>query len=72
MSGSFDTLDKRDEPERNAAVPEQEFELDSVLVQYDGRPDRCTIYSMEATRLERMVEWISADADLFVSLENAR
>jgi hypothetical protein len=71
MSGSFDTLDTTGESKRTAA-PERTFALDATLVRYDGRPDRCTVYSAEATRLERMVEWISADADTFVSLEDAR
>ncbi len=71
MSGTTDTLDTSADAEREA-VRERVFELDSVVVEYDGMPDRCTIFPTDATRLERMAEWISADADLCVSLDDAR
>lgn len=70
MSGSFDTVEPG-ESKRNAAR-ERTFELDATLVRYDDRPDRRTIYPGETSRFERMVEWISADADLFVALEDAQ
>ncbi|RBI63156.1 hypothetical protein DMJ13_00980 [halophilic archaeon] len=71
MSGSPDTLDEPPETRREA-VRERAFELESIVVQHDEMPDRCTVYPAEATRMERMAEWISADADLCLSLEDAR
>ncbi len=68
MTGHFHTVDKPSEPEQNVAAP-QSFELSSVVVEYDGEPNRCTIYPTEATRLERMASWITADADAFVPLD---
>ncbi|MCO8242689.1 MULTISPECIES: hypothetical protein [unclassified Haladaptatus] len=69
MTGHFHTVDTRSESKRNA-VDERSFELASVVVEYDGQPDRCTIYPEEATRFERMASWITADADVFVSLDD--
>jgi hypothetical protein len=71
MSGTTDTLDTSPDAEREA-VRERVFELDSVVVEYDGRPDRCTVFPTDATRLERMAEWVTADADVCVSLDDAR
>jgi hypothetical protein len=71
MPGSPDTLDGTPETRREAAR-DRAFELESVVVQYDGMPDRCTVYPVQATKLERMTEWISVDADLCRSLEDAR
>jgi hypothetical protein len=68
MTGDFHTVDKPAEPEQNVAAP-QSFELSSVVVEYDGKSDRCTIYPTEATRLERMASWMTADADAFVPLD---
>ncbi|WP_231185920.1 hypothetical protein [Haladaptatus sp. DYF46] len=68
MTGHFHTVDKPSEPEQNVVAP-QSFELSSVVVEYDGKPNRCTIYPTEATRLERMASWITADADVFVPLD---
>lgn len=71
MTGHFHTVDKSSEPERTVAA-RQSFELSSVVVQYEGKPNRCTIYPTEASRLDRMASWISADADLFVPLDESR
>ncbi|SIR53575.1 hypothetical protein SAMN05421858_2696 [Haladaptatus litoreus] len=68
MTGSFDTIDKLAEP-KPSATNEESFELSSVVVEYDGKPNRCTIYPNEATRLQRMASWITADADTFVPLD---
>ncbi len=68
MTGSFDTIDKSAEPKPSAS-DEQSFELSSVVVEYDGRPNRCTIYPTEATRLQRLSCWVTADADAFIALD---
>lgn len=46
--------------------------LRTRTVEYDGRPDRCTVYPADATGVERMSTWLSADADVFVSLAASR
>ncbi|WP_435155756.1 DUF7511 domain-containing protein [Haladaptatus sp. DFWS20] len=68
MTGSFDTIDRSAEP-KQSATDQQSFELSSVVVEYDGKPNRCTIYPKKATRLQRMASWITADAATFVSLD---
>ncbi len=67
MTGHFHTVDKRSESKQNAI--QQSFELSSLVVEYDGRPDRCTIYPAEASRIDRMASWMTADADAFVPLD---
>jgi hypothetical protein len=42
--------------------------LVSVVVEYDDRPDKCTIYPPDTSGIERMSNWITADRDLFVDL----
>ncbi|GAA0223837.1 hypothetical protein ACFFQF_09180 [Haladaptatus pallidirubidus] len=68
MTGSFDTIDKLAEP-KPRATDGRSLELSSVVVEYNGEPDRCTIYPTEATRLQRMANWMTADADAFVPLD---
>ncbi|WP_458207237.1 DUF7511 domain-containing protein [Haladaptatus sp. NG-SE-30] len=69
-TGCFDTFREPTEPpEPKPSASQSQYELTSVVVEYDGRPDRCTIYSADADRLERMASWITTDADTFVSLD---
>jgi len=46
------------------------FELRSVVVRYDERPDRCTIYPRRESCCEKVEAWLSADA--FVALDDMR
>ena len=46
--------------------------LRSVVVEYDERPDRRTVYPEGLSSLERMSVWLTADDAAFVSLEDAR
>jgi len=48
------------------------YELVSVIVEYDDRPDQCTIYNPETTGVERMSSWITASKDCVVDLAFAR
>ncbi|QCC48198.1 DUF7511 domain-containing protein [Halobellus limi] len=48
------------------------FELRSVVVRYEERPDRCTIYPRRESCCERIEAWLSADADAFVALDDMR
>lgn len=49
-----------------------DYELVSVIVEYDERPDQCTIYHPDSNGIERMSSWISADTECFVDLYSAR
>jgi hypothetical protein len=46
--------------------------LAAALVRYDGRPDRRTVYPPGLSSVARMSTWLTADADAFVALDNAR
>ncbi|MEF8856863.1 MAG: hypothetical protein V5A16_05515 [Haloplanus sp.] len=46
--------------------------LHSVVVTYEGTPDRQTLYPPEATETERLTHWLSADADAFEHLDERR
>ncbi|MGQ4555847.1 DUF7511 domain-containing protein [Halobellus sp. GM3] len=46
--------------------------LRSVVVRYEERPDRCTVYPRRERCCERVDAWLSADADAFVPLEEMR
>ena len=48
------------------------FGLHSVVVSYDGRPDRCTIYPRGRRPEARVTTWFSADLGAFVGLEEMR
>jgi hypothetical protein len=48
------------------------FALHSVVVNYEGAPDRCTVYPRRDRCLERTTEWLSADLDAFVDLDDWR
>jgi len=49
-----------------------DYELVSVVVEYDERPDQCTIYHPDSNGIERMSNWISADTGCFIDLYSAR
>ena len=57
-------------PEADAREPE--IQLRSVVVRYEARPDRCTIYPRRERCCEHVDAWLSADADAFVPLEEMR
>jgi hypothetical protein len=54
------------------AIDGRDFALHSVVVDYDGRPDRCTIYPRRRSCRDRVASWLSADLDAFVGLEEMR
>jgi hypothetical protein len=51
---------------------DRSFDLHSVVVSYEHRADRCTVYPRERSHYERLETWLSADADAFVSLREMR
>jgi hypothetical protein len=46
--------------------------LRSVVVAYEGSADRQTLYPVDASEIERLTHWLSADADAFVTLDEMR
>jgi hypothetical protein len=54
------------------AVDGRDFALHSVVVEYDGRPDRCTIYPRRSSCRDRVASWLSADREAFVGLAEMR
>jgi len=50
------------------AAETRSFDLRSVVVSYEHRTDRCTIYPRGRAHSERLETWLSADVDAFVSL----
>ena len=53
----------------DAAAPDH---LRSVVVAYEGSADRQTLYPADASEIERLTHWLSADADAFVALDELR
>ncbi|WP_276301707.1 DUF7511 domain-containing protein [Halorussus lipolyticus] len=76
MSTDPDTLDTPTETdfdfETEPRADRPSIELDSVVVEYDERPDRRTIYPGEASGTERMSSWLTADDAGFVDLDAMR
>jgi hypothetical protein len=52
--------------------PESGRRLASVVVRYDGTPDRRTLYPPEADEEARLTRWISANDSSFVRLDERR
>ncbi|RKD97579.1 hypothetical protein ATJ93_0568 [Halopiger aswanensis] len=50
----------------------QSIDLESIVVRYEDRTDRCTITPRECPDSERLTTWLSADIDAFVELEQRR
>ena len=55
-------------PAARREIDGRDFDLHSVVVSYEHRADRCTIYPRERSHYERLETWLSADEDAFVSL----
>lgn len=76
MTTDPDTLDTRTEVDRDLATEPRADRpsgaLDSVVVSYDDRPDRRTIYPEGASGVERMSTWLTANDAGFVALESFR
>ncbi|GAB3665512.1 DUF7511 domain-containing protein [Halopiger thermotolerans] len=48
------------------------IDLESIVVRYEDRPDRCTITPRECADSDRLTTWLSADVDAFVDLDRMR
>jgi hypothetical protein len=51
---------------------DRSFDLHSVVVSYEHRADRCTIYPRDRSHYERLETWLSADVEAFVFLREMR
>lgn len=51
---------------------ERAIHLESTVVRYEARSDRCTVFPQECTEVEKLTTWLSADLSAFVDLESAR
>jgi hypothetical protein len=58
-------------PDADAADRDADL-LRSVVVAYEGSADRQTLYPADASEIERLTHWLSADADAFVTLDERR
>ena len=78
MSTDPPTVDGRTDPDHPASFDAQpsadhpSAALRSVVINYEDRPDRRTVYPEGLTSVERMSTWLTADDDAFVDLEDAR
>lgn len=77
MSTDPDIADDRIDPDHHstfdAELPADRvpFELHSVVVDYENRPDRRTVYPDGLSGVERMSTWLTADDDAFVNLDDS-
>ncbi|WP_254531016.1 DUF7511 domain-containing protein [Natrinema gelatinilyticum] len=75
MNGSTGGYDDRSTRQRLAAATQyssDEIDLESVVVRYENRPDRCTIVPRECPETDRVTTWLTADVRTFVDLEDVR
>jgi len=75
MTGSTGGYDDRSTRQRLAAATQYSsdgFDLESVVVAYESRPDRCTVVPRECSEAERVTTWLSADVGAFVDLGDVR
>ncbi|GAB3323774.1 hypothetical protein EI982_09060 [Haloplanus rallus] len=49
-----------------------EGRLRSVVVTYEGSADRRTLYPPDASEVERLTHWLTADAEAFDHLDEMR
>jgi hypothetical protein len=70
-SGGIDGGDQVDA--RHAETRDgRSFPLHSVVVSYEDRPDRCTVYPRRGQCTERTTEWLSGDHAAFEDLADCR
>ena len=69
-----DTRQRRGSVDAGGAntVDGRAYELNSVVVRYEDRPNRCTVYPRRDSCQERTAAWFSADFDAFVPLDSMR
>ena len=65
-------VDERGQARSNEPSAGSASILESVIVERDDGPTRCTIYPSEVPECEQTTTWLSADLAAFVSLGDAR
>jgi len=60
------------ETDRSREAPGRPLALESIVVRYDDRPDRCTIAPKTRTDENALTAWLTADRSAFVDLGNVR
>lgn len=63
--------DPTPDPDADSGAPAPTA-LRAAVVRYDGEPDRCTVFPADADDAAVVTHWLSADADSFVALDDAR
>ncbi|WP_222918324.1 hypothetical protein [Natrinema sp. SYSU A 869] len=75
MNGSTGGYGDRSPRQRLATATQystDETDLESIVVRYEDRPDRCTITPRTCSDSERMTTWLSADVQAIVDLADVR
>ena len=75
MTGSTGGYDDRTTRQRLATAAADDHgtdALESTVVRYEDRPDRCTIAPRECPETDQLTRWISADLEAFVDLDEFR
>lgn len=75
MNGFTSGHDDRSARRRLATASHYESDtpaLESIVVRYEDRPDRCTIAPRECSETDQLTTWISANVRAFVDLADVR
>jgi hypothetical protein len=73
MSNTPTSDDAGDVPDGDGSTLARDGDrLTSVVVAYEGSADRQTLYPADATEIERLTHWLTADADAFQRLDEMR
>lgn len=75
MTGFTSGYDDRSSRQRLATAAQYETDaptLESIVVPYEDRPDRCTIAPHECSEADQLTTWLSADVGVFVDLADMR
>ncbi|QLK26870.1 hypothetical protein HYG81_04465 [Natrinema zhouii] len=71
MTGFTSGYDDPSSRQRLATAAQYETDapaLESIVVRYEDRPDRCTIAPRECSEIDQLTTWLSADVGAFVEL----
>ncbi|WP_211225994.1 DUF7511 domain-containing protein [Haloplanus natans] len=72
MSNTSTPDDAAGIPDAGPTLARDDDSLNSVVVAYEGSADRQTLYPADATEIERLTHWLTADADAFRRLDEMR
>ncbi|MFC4247367.1 hypothetical protein ACFOZ7_10205 [Natribaculum luteum] len=74
MDGSADVSDDRTARERRFTTEDDSFRypLETVVVRYEDRSDRCTLLPKDCSDDEKLTTWLTASVEAFVDLDDTR